>query len=395
MASASTPLRPGLIGGAATFSGIGLARFAYTPLIPAMAETGWFTAAEAAYLGAANLIGYLLGAVAANRLAARFGTAATARVSLLLVAASFLLCALPAPFPWFALWRLLSGVAGAVLMVAGVSAAIGAVPPERRGPTAARVFTGIGLGVLLSAVVVPLLLRISLTTAWLTLGACAVLACWVGWAGWGRLSGQAPEAPAEAPAGGRELLALSAATLSAYALDAVGFIPHTVFWVDFLARGRGLGIDAAGLQWALFGLGAVSGPMLAARVAARLGWRGALIAVLATKTAVVALPLLTPGAWLLGASSLVMGALVPATVAITSARMAEIAGPAAHRRVWGWATATFALSQAGTGYLFALLFDHSDSYLLLFALAATALAIATALAAFNPIPRRRGQPPRR
>src|SRR5215207_7251621 len=35
--------------------GIGLARFAYTPLIPALVEAGWFTPAQAAYLGAANL----------------------------------------------------------------------------------------------------------------------------------------------------------------------------------------------------------------------------------------------------------------------------------------------------------------------------------------------------
>jgi hypothetical protein len=44
--------------------GIGLARFAYTPLIPALVEAGWFTPAEAAYLGAANLAGYLAGALA-------------------------------------------------------------------------------------------------------------------------------------------------------------------------------------------------------------------------------------------------------------------------------------------------------------------------------------------
>ncbi|WP_163144359.1 YbfB/YjiJ family MFS transporter, partial [Arhodomonas sp. KWT] len=61
---------PGLAGAAATFAGIGLARFAYTPLIPAMVEAGWFSAAQSAYLGAANLLGYLVGAITANRLAA-------------------------------------------------------------------------------------------------------------------------------------------------------------------------------------------------------------------------------------------------------------------------------------------------------------------------------------
>lgn len=35
--------------------GIGLARFAYTPLIPPMIEAHWFVASDVVYLGAANL----------------------------------------------------------------------------------------------------------------------------------------------------------------------------------------------------------------------------------------------------------------------------------------------------------------------------------------------------
>jgi len=36
---------------------LGLARFAYTPLIPALIAAKWFSPAEAVYLGAANLAG--------------------------------------------------------------------------------------------------------------------------------------------------------------------------------------------------------------------------------------------------------------------------------------------------------------------------------------------------
>ena len=45
------------------WSGIGLARFAYTPLLPALVDGNWFSTSQAAYLGAANLAGYLAGAV--------------------------------------------------------------------------------------------------------------------------------------------------------------------------------------------------------------------------------------------------------------------------------------------------------------------------------------------
>ena len=57
----------------ATLSGVGLARFAYTALMPQMVLAGWFTGEQVAYLGAANLLGYLIGALAAAPLADRLG----------------------------------------------------------------------------------------------------------------------------------------------------------------------------------------------------------------------------------------------------------------------------------------------------------------------------------
>ena len=45
---------------AATLIGNGIGRFAYTPLIPALIAAGWFSPAEAVYLAAANLAGYLV-----------------------------------------------------------------------------------------------------------------------------------------------------------------------------------------------------------------------------------------------------------------------------------------------------------------------------------------------
>ena len=47
-----------LTGFLATLSGVGLARFAYTALMPQMVLAGWFSGEQVAYLGAANLLGY-------------------------------------------------------------------------------------------------------------------------------------------------------------------------------------------------------------------------------------------------------------------------------------------------------------------------------------------------
>ena len=57
------PWRGAIAALCALLVGIGLARFAYTPLLPALVDGNWFSASQAAYLGAANLAGYLAGAV--------------------------------------------------------------------------------------------------------------------------------------------------------------------------------------------------------------------------------------------------------------------------------------------------------------------------------------------
>src|SRR5256885_12304154 len=100
-ASAVPPLRATFAALSANLVGIGLARFGYTPLIPALIAAGWFAPSAAVYLGAANLAGYLAGALGARAMAVRTGAPALVRGSMLLTAASLFGCALPLGFGWF------------------------------------------------------------------------------------------------------------------------------------------------------------------------------------------------------------------------------------------------------------------------------------------------------
>ncbi len=108
----------------ATLAGIGIARFAYTPLLPALIQEGWFSASQGAYLGAANLLGYFIGALSAHALSERFSVRAVMGASFVAIALSFFLCAGAGSFGWFFFWRLVSGIAGAILMVVGPSLAL-------------------------------------------------------------------------------------------------------------------------------------------------------------------------------------------------------------------------------------------------------------------------------
>lgn len=152
------PWLPIWAGLCASLVGIGLARFAYTPLVPALIEAHWFASSAVVYLGAANLAGYLVGALAGRRLARRWSSALVLRGMMVLVSLAFLACAWPLSVAWFFAWRLLSGVAGGVIMVLAASAILPHVAATRRGLASGAIFLGIGLGIAGAASLVPWLL---------------------------------------------------------------------------------------------------------------------------------------------------------------------------------------------------------------------------------------------
>ncbi|MFC7287538.1 YbfB/YjiJ family MFS transporter [Herminiimonas glaciei] len=381
------------VGTTATLAAVGLARLAYTPLLPAVIHQGWFPSSQAVYLGAANLLGYLLGALLAFRLSERFDARKLLGLSFAAIVLSFVLCALPAPFSWFFIWRFISGLAGGLLMVIGPAVALTAIPPERRATVASFVFTGIGMGAILSASLIPMLLRLNLSAAWLVLGLLTLVAGLL--ADWGlrRLANLAPDNKAAstradtAAVADQPLPALSMAALLvvvAYGFDAAGFIPHTVFWVDFLDREKALGTDAASFQWLLFGIGAIIGPLLAGFIGQRFGWRRSLALGFFIKAAAIAIPLLSITLFWRSASSLIVGVMVTGLVTLTSGRVMELVGPTAYKRVWGIGAVSFSSAQALSGYGMSALYGVLGSYLPLFALGSLLMASGCLLLMLTP-----------
>lgn len=367
-----------MTGVTATLVGIGIARFAYTPLLPAVIQQGWFTASQGAYLGAANLLGYFIGALAAHSLSERFSPRMVIGASFAAIALSFMLCAGAGGFVWFFFWRLVSGIAGAILMVVGPSLALAATPPERRFRVGAMVFTGIGIGALLSASIVPLLLEVSLTATWGMLGLLCLVAGLICDTFLRQGLTSPPATIAASPGeGGNSPKAYGGVVLlviGAYALDAIGFVPHTVFWVDYLARENELGNHAASLQWGIFGLGAVCGPLMVGALAQRVGWHHGLAIAFVAKAAAVSLPVFSLALISQSISSFMVGAMIPGIVALTSGRLAELVGPTAHKKLWGQATAAFAAAQAAAGYAMSAFYDVWGTYSPLFAISGLMLA---------------------
>src|SRR5258707_12965685 len=100
---------PGLC---ATLVGVGIGRFSYTPLIPFLIASGIVSESEAAYLGAAGVLGYLIGASLAARVAVRFGMTDSVRAAFILAVLSLAACIPQLGFWWFLPWRGRRAVAG-------------------------------------------------------------------------------------------------------------------------------------------------------------------------------------------------------------------------------------------------------------------------------------------
>lgn len=386
-ARVTSPTRPrhaAIAGLSALFLGIGLSRFAFTPLIPALIRAQWFTAAQAGYLGATNLAGYLVGAAIARQLARQIHPNTLIKAAMIVGVASFIACAAPLGFAWYFVWRLISGIIGGILMVLAPTAVLAATPVGRRGRIAGVVFTGVGAGIALSGTAVPWLVRAGLPAAWTALGIVGLVLTALAWGGWPSTSPALPTVTLGTTAHEPATKLVPAATVIqlviSYGVIGIAFAPPTIYWTDFIARGLGLGLGVGGFYWTVLGLGAACGPALTGFVAERVGFARTYALALVALAVCIGMPALWPGAPMLLLASFGIGACGLATTSLGSGRAAELVPIGQHRQLWSWMTIAYAVIYAASGYLCAFIFARTGSYAALFTLGAAAALLAAGLA---------------
>ena len=375
---------PGLCGMAATLTGVGIARFAYVAILPVLVQQGWFGREAAGHLGAANLAGYLLGIGLAALLARRHAPDRLVRWSMLLCALSLFACAWRGGgMPWFLFWRVVAGACGAVLMVQAPVLILPRVAADRRGRVAGLIFSGVGLGIVAAATVVPSLAVYGVVPAWLGLGGICALLTLVSWNYWRVTSPVTPALmPAQSftgePGARRAWQGFSGPIMLlclAYTLNAIGYLPHTLFWADYITRELHRPLAAAGFFWGCFGLGAACGPYLTGMLADRFGLTRTLGVGFTLKALGVALPLVATGTPALLVSSVLVGFFSPGIVGAASSYALEIGGAAQHRRNWTAMNLCFSLAQAGGASAMVALMGGRASYAVLFWISSAALAV--------------------
>ncbi|WP_048437945.1 YbfB/YjiJ family MFS transporter [Caenimonas sp. SL110] len=309
---------------------LGITRFAYGLLLPPMrADLNWsYTLAGA--MNTANAAGYLLGALITPALMRRLGP------SRLLIAGAVLASAFMGLSGFFTdaapllLQRVLAGVASAFLFIAGglLAARMGAMQPSRSGFLLGIYYGGTGVGIVLSAVLVPVVLDAAQGRAhgWAWAWWLLSLACFIGSAllvwparALARMEshardGAAHTPPSHAPFSWRAF----APSLVGYTMFGVGYIGYMTFVIALL-REQGVAASKITLFYALLGVAVMASSRIWAGLLDRYKGGQPLAVLNALLGVATILPAITSSWPLVLVSGLVFGGVFLSVVASTTA----------------------------------------------------------------------------
>lgn len=365
-----------------TASALGLARFAYGLLVPAMRDDLRWTLSEVGAIGTANGLGYLVGAAVAPGVVRRWGTPAAFRWGMVTTALALAGTAASDVFAVLLAVRVVAGASGAVVFVAGGVLAARAAARAGSSVPITVYFAGTGLGIVLGGVVVPGLAD-RWQVAWAGLGAAAGLATVVSWTA----AGGGEEQPAGAA--GRALIRPLWRVAVAYFLFAAGYIAYITFLSVYLAA-RHAPAGQVVLTWTVLGAAVVAAPAVWSRPITRWPGTRALAVVLGVLAGGAALALLSPSPAVTTASAVTYGATFMAVPAAVTAHIRAVVPPAGWTATLAAFTTLFAAGQTVGPWLAGVLADHTSAAAPLVwtaALCATAAALAA-------VPARRGPAPR-
>lgn len=165
------PLVLALAGACALAAGMGIGRFAYTPLLPYMQRDLELSIVAAGYIASANFLGYLIGALLAVRIPAarRSGWfAAGLAVSVLTT-----LAMAPPASPWLlGVNRTIAGMASAFVLIHGSAIALDAFARSGTPGLFSVMAAGVGIGITATAGLVEAMSRsgVGSATMWIVLG---------------------------------------------------------------------------------------------------------------------------------------------------------------------------------------------------------------------------------
>ena len=328
---------------------LGITRFAYGLLLPPMRDDLLWSYTLAGGMNTANAVGYLIGALATPSLLRRWSPSillmwGAVGASLFMALSGFFV----AVWPLMA-QRLLAGVASAVVFIAGglLAARLGARQTQRSGLLLGLYYGGTGIGIVLSALLVPVVLQWAQAQphawswAWWCLALVCVLATLV--LVWparvlGNWESANPTHAASAAAVPTFQPRRMGFALAGYTGFGVGYIGYMTFVIALL-REQGASSSVITVFYAALGLAVVLGSRIWAGLLDRHRDGQAIGRLNALLGAATLIPALTAQPQLLLLSGVVFGAVFLSVVASTTAFVRHNLPPA----LWGVGISAFTI----------------------------------------------------
>ena len=299
---------------------IGLARFAYTPLLPSLQTQTGLTDAAAGGLAAINYAGYMSGALAATWIDdvrwRHWLYSAGLWMALLTVAAMALTTWMPA----WALIRYIGGLCGATGMLLGSGLVLGWLMRQGRRPELGLYFIGLGLGIVVSALGAWGLAQLWPTWSdqWLAFAALGLVFFVPAWTWRPPVPPQVVVSHDAAPVAGLGSRRWAWTLLTSYFAAGWGFVISATFTVAIVEREPALA-GLGPLAWAMVGLAAMPAVFIWDLVARRVGDKRALLLAFGLQTLSVMLPEMSGDLWAALAGAVGYGATFIGIVSMTLA----------------------------------------------------------------------------
>lgn len=303
---------------------LGLTRFSYALLLPPMrADLGWSYLLSGS-MNTGNAPGYFLGALATPALMRRFGAQAAlvggaVSAGLFMMLSGFVLDA-----DLLIGQRVLAGIASAFIFISGglLAARLGLLHPERSGLLLGIYYGGTGLGILASALLVPLVLDAAYAQevahgwqwAWIALGALCLLGTLAMASPARQVDGAASTANGQGGFRPKEF----AFGLLGYLMFGVGYIGYMTFVIAVL-REQGMSAATVTLFYAVLGLAVMASSRIWARMLDRFKGGQSMAILNALLGVATILPALTAAPVLMFVSGLLFGGIFLSVVASTTA----------------------------------------------------------------------------
>ncbi len=380
--AAAAAVAPALGGMLALASALGIGRFVYTPILPAMADALGLSKTEAGLIAAANLVGYLAGALLAAAPQLPGGRRAWFLAALAVGVATTAAMGWADTTGAFMLLRFGGGVASAFVLVLGSALVLDRLARAGLERWAALHFAGVGFGIALSALLINVLQEAGAgwRTLWMAAGAAAAvavpLAAWLV-PGAGELAVAGTTTRGESGNRVDFPRGLGALTLC-HGLFGFGYVVTATFIVVAVRASPELR-TLEGAVWLVVGLAAMPSTALWAWVGQ---WAGVLPAY-ALACLLAAVGVAAGGLWQTPTGVLLAAVLLGGTfMGITALGFtaARALAPEQGRRSSALMTAGFGVGQVAGPLVGGRILDSTGSFAVPSIIAAVALAVAAAVA---------------